>query len=261
MVNETIGRVSKGTKMDQVYLPKLREGLELGEYVVITSLNNQLTKLKKEKPFLYHIKEIESLKLQIIDKIFSIINKSVKDYNNIIITGSFLEKGFYFNDIDLLIITDEKINEDQIKKDIWGKLGLNGDFLVLDNKSLIHGLNSDPLYSMMLSKCISKKRLIYKIKKEVNYKLLDLHLLKSKTLLDSFEILSGKEKYYLTRNLISIKLFLENKKLSNEIVNHEIEKELKVSVNNIKENIIQSKEFIKNYKIIYNLLFEKIMDG
>ncbi len=261
MANEIISRISKGTKMDQVYLPKTRIGLEPGEYVVITPLNKKLEQLSYEKPFLYNIKEIEPIKLQIINEIFSIIEKHSKDYENIIITGSFLEKGFNFNDIDILLITNNKIPEKEIKSIILNKLGMKGDLLILNNKFLVQGLNSDPLYQMMLSNYISKKRLIYNIKKNIDYKILDLHLLKNKSLIDSFEILNGREKYYLIRNLISIKLFIENKKLSNDIVNKEIEKEFNLSINEIKQNLIDKNKLLPKYKKIYNIIFNKIMDN
>ena len=132
--------------------------------------------------------------------------------------------------------------------------------LVIDNKSLIKELNSDPLYQMMLSSCISKKRIIYKIKNKINYRVLDLHLLKSNLLLDNFDVLSGREKYYLIRNLLSIRLFMENKKLSNEIINKEIKTEFNLSVNKIKENMI-NRDFLPKYKKIYNNILDKIMEG
>lgn len=246
--------------MDQVYLPKTRIGLEPGEYVVVTPLNKKLDQISN-KPFFYNIKGLEPIKIQIINEIFSIIERNIKDYENMIITGSFLEKGFNFNDIDILIITDEKINKKEIKTIILNKSGIDPDILILNNKSLIQGLNTDPLYQMMLSSCISKKRLIYQIKKEINYKLLDLHLLKSKIFIDSFDVLTGREKYYLIRNLFSIKLFMQNKKLSSNIINKEIENEFDLSINEIKQNMIDKSKFLLKYKKIYSNLFNKIMDG
>ena len=38
------------------------------------------------------------------------------EYDNMIITGSFLEKGFKFNDIDVIIVSEEKIDADYIEK-------------------------------------------------------------------------------------------------------------------------------------------------
>lgn len=258
---DIIGRISKGTKMDQIYIPKIRTGLSPGDYVVITPLNKKITSETKEKFYFYNVKNIEPLKLIIVDNIFSIIEKKIKDYENIIITGSFLETSSDFKDIDIILIGNEKFDVKNIKNELEKYLGIKSDILHLDNKTLISGLNSDPLYQMMLSKCISKKRFIYKIKKKIHYKILDLHLLKSNSLLNNFEIMTGREKYYSVRNLVSIKLFLENKKLSNEIVNNEIENLFKIKVIDIKENIIDGSKFIKTYDGLYNLLFKKIMEG
>ena len=67
-----------------------------------------------------------------------------------------------------------------------------------------------------------KKRFVYKIKHKIDYKILDLHLLKSKLLIDNFDLLSGDEKYYLVRNLISISLYLQKKIVDKNRVDKEI---------------------------------------
>ena len=120
------------------------------------------------------------------------------------------------------------------------------------------GLSTDPLYQMMLSKCISKKRFIYNVKNEINYKVLDLHLLKSKAMNDNFGILNGSEKYYLTRNLISLFLYADGKKVSKETVDAEIKKIFNISVEKIKDNMVGN-SFLRKYKEIYNKAFIKIV--
>jgi len=85
---ELIAKISKGTKMDQIYIPKNRPGLSAGDYVIIKSLEVQKP---AENPYLYNIKSIEPVKLEIVNEIFGIIDKSL-DYANIIITGSFIEQ-------------------------------------------------------------------------------------------------------------------------------------------------------------------------
>ena len=46
---EIISRVSKGSKMDQIYIPKNRAGLTIGEYVVITPLSREIKKQENGK--------------------------------------------------------------------------------------------------------------------------------------------------------------------------------------------------------------------
>ncbi len=266
MVNRAgiIAKISKGTKMDQIYLPKIRSGLNTGEYVLIQQISaDEMTgekekTAKSSKPIFYNLKYLEPIKMQIIEKVFEIIGRESPE--NIIITGSFLEKGFNFNDIDVLVISNDT-NLSNLKKEIEKATGIPAHLIVMDNKTLIAGLSSDPLYEMMLSKSVSKKKVIFNIKRQMNYKLLDLNLLKSKTMIDNFEILNGYEKYYFTLNLISILLFINNKKISKKSVNNEIEKLFKISVKAIKDNMA-GKGFFDKYKEIYtktqNLIFNNI---
>ncbi len=256
---ELIAKISKGSVMDQVYLPKNRSGLSVGSFVVIKPLKQEKI---IENPFFYGIKRLEPIKIRVIEEIFWAINELVENYDNVIITGSFLDEGFNFDDVDVLVVSEEQINEALIKKEICSKTGIKPHLIVLDNKTLLRGLSTDPLYQSMLSKCVSKERIIYYFKPIINYKLLDLNLLKSKTLIDNFEILSGKEKYYLTRNLVSILLFLEKGKISKDQVENEIKNIFSLeSVNLLKNNLVDKKGFLKIYKRTYDKIFDKIMQN
>ncbi len=256
---ELIAKISKGSKMDQIYLPKNRAGLPNGQYVIIAPLERELKQKQEFKPLFYNIKSIEPLKLMIIENIFRIIEMISPE--NVIITGSFLEKGFRFNDIDILVIKERETNIKRLKEILEEEIGIKTHIISISNKTLISGLSTDPLYGLMLNRCISKKRIIIKGKRIIDYKLLDLQLLKSKTLIDNFDILNGEEKYYLSLNLVSIRLFIQNKKLSKESVNGEIEKNFNVKVENIKQNLIEKDKFIKKYKDFYNKTFNKIMEN
>ena len=258
-MTELIARISKGSKMDQIYLPKNRTGFSSGEYVLIMPLDKKIEeKTKRFKPYFYNLKSIEPIKFRIIEETFNLIDKNISA-ENIILTGSFLEPGFKFNDLDILIINEKKYNTETLRNQIENLIGIKTHILFLNNKTLLSGLSSDPLYSLMLSKCISKERLIFKTKREINYKLLDLNLLKSKTLPDNYEMLNGNEKYYLTLNMVSILLFKQGKKLSKEKVNGEIKRLFEVSIKDIKENLLDKQKFIKKYKEIYNNTFNLIM--
>ena len=252
---EMISKISKGSKMDQIYIPKNRSGLSIGSYVVITPLE---TEKVIEKPYFYNIKYIEPIKLEIINKIMKIIDE-LADNENIIITGSFLDKGFNFNDIDIILVGENKLNIKNIERVIENKIGIKIHFILLNNRALIGGLSTAPLYQMMLSKCISKKRFVYRVKHKIDYKILDLHLLKSKMLIDNFDILNGSEKYYLLRNMIAISLYLQNNKINKELVDNEIEQNFKGSIKEIRENMLDKNKFLKKYKTIYKKIFNKIM--
>ena len=256
---ELVSRISKGTRMDQVYIPKNRNGFDIGTYVVIKPLE---TEKVIKKPFFYNIKYIEPIKIGIIMGIFNTIGRIADKYENIIITGSFLDKGFNFSDIDIIIVSEDKLNKIQIKKSIEDMIKIKIHFIILNNKTLMEGLSIDPLYQMMLSKCIAKKRFIFKIDYKMDYKILDLHLLKSKLLINNFDYLNGIEKYYLTRNMIAIFLYIKHKKINKEIVDKEIEKLFNIKdIQEIKQNILDKNEFLRLYKKIYNNAFNKIMEN
>ncbi|MDO8563718.1 MAG: hypothetical protein Q7R87_01795 [Nanoarchaeota archaeon] len=258
---EVMAKISKGTLMDQIYIPKNRTGMETGSYVIIKPIAEKEKKEIKENLLFYNVHNIEPIKIEIVEKIMKIMDERV-EYDNIIIFGSFLKEGFEFKDIDVLILTEKEVNSKSIEKRIKKKIGLLAHLLSTTNTELRIGLETDPFYQMIISKCISKKRLIYNTKNKPNYKILDLHLLKSKVLIDSFEMLTGKEKYLLTRNMVAIKIYLANKKISPEILDKEIIFDFKLdSVNEIKDNMLKIRDFRDIYKSIYHKLFEKIMEG
>lgn len=256
---ELIAKVSKGSKMDQVYLPKNRAGFGIGTYAVLKPLN---TKKIAEKPFFYNIKAIEPVKIGIVSEIFDIIDSAAGNYENIIVTGSFLDAGFNFNDIDVIVISADKLNDGQIKRCIEDKIKIKMHVISLNNKTLILGLSTDPLYQAMLSRCIAKKRFVYRIKQKTDYKILDLHLLKSKILIDNFDYLDGNEKYYHIRNMVAISLYLQHKKIDNEKVDDEIKRVFNLrGIKEIKQNMLDKGAFIEKYEKIYKDTFNSIMEN
>ena len=265
MVNNEItiiGRISRGSKMDQIYLPKRRIGFIPGEYVIISPLVNPLGEKELSiKLNFYGLKKLEPVKVNLIEEIVKRIRNKVK-VDNIIFTGSFLEKGFRFNDIDILLISESEksIEISLIKKEIEEFSGIKPHLICLSNKTLSSGLSNDPLYNLMLSKCVSLNKIIFNVRRKINYKLLDLNLLKSKNLIENFNMLNGDEKYYLTLNMVSILMFIQNKKLSKEIVEKEIEKLFDIKINDLKGNIIEE-SFILKYKEIFNKTFSLVLDN
>lgn len=246
--------------MDQIYIPKIRSGFGVGEYVIVK-------RLKGEKPierlYFRNTNHIEPMKLETVKEIIKIIDKNVEN-ENVIITGSFLDKGFNFNDIDIMIITEIGENKktiNEIKAEITEKINIEPHLLILNNKILLDGLSKDPLYLLMLSRCISKKRFVYKIIRRINYKLLDLHLLKSKTLINNFDLFNGSDKYYSLRNMVAIYFFLENKKINKYSIEKEIKRIFSLDINKIKQNLINKEDFVKSYKLMYDEVYEKILDG
>lgn len=251
---ELISRISKGSKMDQIYIPKERlPGFELGAFVLIKPVLQKA----KHTPYYYNTSYLEPVKNIIIEEILDYFEQ----YDNTIITGSFLERGFDFEDLDVILITDKKTDDKGIEKYFNAKFGFNIHIIAMDFKVLLKGLSTDPLFKMMLSKFVSKKRVVFKTSDKINYKLLDLHLLKSKALMDNFDFLTGREKYRMTRNLFAILLFMDNKKINKESIDGEINGYFgKNAAKELKENLA-GRDFLKKYRNLYEKLFKRIMNG
>ena len=244
--------------MDQIYIPKKRIDFTVGSYVAIRPLET----VKEEiKPFFYNIKHLEPIKIKIIEEIFKNLSELIK-FDNIIITGSFLEEGFRFNDIDVILVNEEKIDTKQLVDLLESRMGPKFHLILISNKALIKGLSTDPLYMLMLSKCVTKTRFVYRAKPKINYKLLDLHLLKSKLLTDNFDFLTGDEKYEMTRNLAAINQFISKKEVTKDKVDLAINNFFgKKTVQKLKNNLLLTKDFLKKYKKVYNNTQNRILKG
>ena len=256
---ELISRISKGTKMDQIYIPKKRIDFTVGSYVAIRLL--ETTAEEEIKPFFYNIKHLEPIKTKIIKEIFKNLSQMIK-CDNIIITGSFLEEGFRFNDIDVILVSEEKIDTKQLVDLLGSRIGPKFHLILISNKALIKGLSTDPLYMLMLSKCVAKTRFVYGVKPKINYKLLDLHFLKSKLLTDNFDFLTGDEKYEMTRNLAAINQFISKKEVTKDKIDSAINNFFgNKTVQKLRNNLLLTKDFLKKYEKVYNDIQNKILKG
>jgi len=251
--------------MDQIYIPKQRPGMPSGSYVIIKDLDEALEKGKtKERLFYYHIKKIEPIKIKMIQEIVKDLDARIKN-ENIFIVGSFLQSGFHFNDIDVLIIRKDNRSHapaDALKDKIEGKIGLQAHIIIIDMPVLMQGLATDPMYEMMLSQSVARKRFVSRVKRKIDYKLLDLRLLKSKDIIENFDILSGEDKYYLIRNMAAIDLFIRGKRLNPEIVEKEISKVFQLkAIKEIKQNLLDKEGFIGKFNKEYERIFKSILLG
>lgn len=219
MVKTLIKKISKGARFNQIYLQKNEGiGFEPGKSVVISPLENIIA--KEPSIFEYNVK-LESLKREIVRLVFKIVD-SHGHYDNIIITGSFLEEGFNFEDIDILIINPVNMEKDKLKDSIEQNIGVNPHLILIDSESFNKGLKRDPLFRLMIDRYVSIKRAIFRKDRELNYKLLDIYLLKNKNLIEGYDLFSIKQRKKLLRDFISIKLFSENKEVTIKSIEKEI---------------------------------------
>ena len=245
--------------MDQIYIPKQRAmGFEVGTAVLIEPALQKVS--GKPKLNYYHVERLAPIKIAVIERIFEYFEQ-VANVDNVLVAGSFLEPGFEFQDIDIVVLTEKSVNNTAMKAHFKATLGIDIHLIILPLKELLRGIASDPLFQMLLSRFIAKKRLVVLKSRLIKYKLLDLQLLESKALIDGFDFLNGREKYKLTRNAVAIACFLDNKPLNSCFIDKEIERHFgEASVISIKENNI-SPEFLLNYKLFHKKLFKRILEG
>jgi len=218
MVQKLIKKISKGTRFNQIYLQKNEGiGFEPGKSVVISPLEDII--VKEPAIFEYNVK-LESLKREIVKLVFKIVD-SWGYYDNIIITGSFLDEGFNFEDIDIIIINPGNMEKEKLKNSIEENTGISPHLIFIDSESFNKGIKRDPLFRLMVDRYVSAKRAIFRKDREINYKLLDIYLLKNKNLIEGYDLFSIKQRKKLLRDFISIKLFSENKEVTIENIEKE----------------------------------------
>lgn len=256
---ELIRKISMGSRMNQIYIPKEKIGFNAGAYVVIKPIaTSEIT----GRLFSYGSLHLSSLKTKIAEQIFRIILR-VAEVENIFIVGSFLEEGYNFNDIDIIIIAGKRdIDKNKISAEIEEDIGVQAHLIVCDYPTLARGINSDPLFELMMSRYISIKRWITKKIRTFDYKKLDLQLFKSRALDKNFDYLTGKQKYDFIRNLIALKLFIEGERLTYHNLDNEVKKSFSIKKGEILNNMIADrKALIKIYNSIFKSLEKTILKG
>ena len=259
MVQKLIKKISKGARFNQIYLQKNEGiGFKPGNSVVISPLEDIIA--KEPAIFEYKVK-LESLKREIVKSLFKIVD-SHGNFNNIIITGSFLDEGFNFEDIDIIIINPGNMEKDKLKDSIEQNIGISPHLILIDSESFNRGIKRDPLFRLMVDRYVSAKRAIFRKDRKLNYKLLDIYLLKNKNLIEGYDLFSIKQRKKLLRDFISIKLFSENR----EVTIKNIEKETnRLFGKDIIENLFyygnneEKHEFIAKLKKEFNKLENHIL--
>jgi len=260
MVKELVKKISKGTRFNQIYLQKSEGlGFESGKTVIIRALADAIA---KELPIFEYNVKLNSLKKEIVKTIFKIIDNN-GSYDNIIITGSFLDEGFNFEDIDIIII-NPKIDKSALKDSIRQSIGIAPHLILIDSESFNKGIRRDPLFRLMVDRYVSIKRAIFHKDKKANYKLLDIYLIKNRNLVDGYDLLSIKQRKKLLRDFISIKLFVDDKEVTIKNIKNEIER---IFGNEVIEKLFYygdgeaKQEFIANLKKEFNKLEKRILEN
>jgi len=240
-----VHKVSKGTRFNQIYIPKEMERVfEVGDLVEI--------KLIEKKSKLYYSKNLKKLgefKERLIQEIFNSLKK-FNEIKQIFVVGSFLTKIDY-NDIDLILVLKDKALtnknfKDKLNNILISKLQFRFHLLLIPENKFFELEKICPLTRNMLFYFVSDKP--FEISKET---ILDKNHIKFLLMMpeDLLEIKSNSRVFYDNlRRIITIEMFLENKTYNLDV----IESELKKLFGEALFNYLRNNEPIDD-KIITNL--------
>ncbi len=217
MLVKFIKNVSKGSRFNQVYIPKDMENLiEVGDEVEV--------RLVKKSSSLYYpknLKKMSEFKESLIRGIFSFFIENF-DIVAVFVVGSFLTEKVNYNDIDIVLVTDKKINdfEEIAYNKLIEKFNLKFHLLAIEEKKFLDLLKICPLTRSMFSKFICNKPFSIGKEKIIDKKHIKFLLMMPYDLLDIK--LSSRSFFDCIRRLITIERFLKNKNLGAEDINNEI---------------------------------------
>ena len=230
-------RISKGSRFNQIYIPKeMERTFKVGNLVEIRLIEKELFYSKNLK--------LGEFKEKLIKEIFSFLSQ-YKQIEQSYIVGSFLTSKADYNDIDIILIAKKDIKE--VHNYLTDKFNLKFHVICMTKENLEKLLRIDPLTRSMFYYCASHDKLP-EFKKEIDKKHLQFLLMMPEDLL---EINTSSKLYYDSlRRLLTIEKFLENKSEDPQEINRELQKL-------IKPNMLLS---LKANEIIEGKALEEIRD-
>ena len=198
-----IHKISKGSRFNQIYIPKEMNGVfEIGDVVEIKLLS-------KKEIFYYskNLKKLSNYKEKLVKEIFSFLS-DFSDIKHIFIIGSFLTNKIDYNDVDILLISNKNI-EIEVYNKLIDKFNIKFHIISISEERFEYLQYSCPLTRSMLSYFVSNKEfnLPEEIKVDKNH---IRYLLMTPE--DLLKVNPGSRAYYDSiRRLITVENFLENK--------------------------------------------------
>jgi len=211
--------VSKGSRFNQVYIPKsMEKTIEPGDLVEV--------RLLKKRFRLFYSKNLQKLtefKESIIKRIFSITGE-FENVETTFIVGSFLAEKIDYNDIDVVLLVSKKSEslEKEVYSQLVNELNLKFHILAIEKQRFGHLIEACPLTRVMFSSFISSKETAIPEKRVIDKNHIKFLLMMPSDLLEIK--LSSRAFYDSLRRLITIEKFLDNQALDVKIINSELNK-------------------------------------
>lgn len=231
--------VSKGSRFNQVYVPRNMENLiEVGDEVEV--------RLLQKKAKLYYSKGLKNLsefKENLIKGIFFCINE-IADADYVFIVGSFLTEKVNYNDIDVVLVGSSR-SEDYIYNKLIDKINLKFHIISVEKKKLEDLLHICPLTRVMLSKFICNREFAMPEEKAVDKKHIQFLLMMPQDLLEIR--LGGRAFFDNIRRLVTIERFLKDKNSDIKEINDDLKRLIEP---NLYEQIRHNEEIDDNTILI-----------
>lgn len=247
-------RVSKGTRFNQIYIP-----LEMSNYFQSGDLV-EVTLLEKKNPIYYSpsltkLAKISEFKENLIKNIFLELGE-YKEISQIFVIGSFLTQKQDYNDIDLLLISDKR-PEEEVYKNLVNKFELKFHVISIPKDKFENLQKYCPLTRSMLYYFASNSE--FKLPKEtqINKDHIRFLLMMPEDILTI--ALKSRVFYDSLRRLLAIERFLEGRSLDPLDTNKEIQTFIGQNLTkDIRNNESINNETIKKLRSIIKSKLNKI---
>jgi len=247
-----IHKVSKGTRFNQIYIPKSMElNFQAGDIVEVTLLEKSIS-IHYSK----NLTKLSDFKVELIKNIFSKLD-NFREIKQIFIIGSFLTQKQDYNDIDIILIS-EKNFEKEVYETLIEKFELKFHIMTILENNFKSLQKYCPMTRSMLYYFVSNKKFNLPKDTELNKNHIKFLLMMPEDLLTIK--LKPRVFYDSLRRLSTIERFLENRSLNPLDINKEIKnilgEKIAIDIRNnedINEDVIKKlRDIIKSkLKIIY----------
>src|SRR3989344_4421549 len=213
-------QVSKGTRFNQIYIPREHRGeFEVGDVVQVKLINK-----KNRLHYSPKLHKLSEFKEKIIQDIFSEASK-FKDIEQVFIFGSFLTKKVDYNDIDIILISDKEKIEDKFYNTLTDKLNMKFHIVSFKGEGLEKQLRISTLLRSMFYYFISNKPFSVSKDKEIDVNHIKYLIWFPEDLL---KVELDSENFYESlRRLICAEYFLKDKDIApdkiDEVIKDDIE--------------------------------------
>jgi len=233
-----VHKVSKGSRFNQIYVPKEMESVfDIGDIVEVRLLEKSL-KLCYSKNLL----KLTEFKEKLISEIFSFLSK-FKEIEQIFVVGSFLTQKIEYNDIDIVVITDNKKIEETVYNKLVDRFNLKFHVISISKKNLSSLEQICPLTRSMFYYNISNKEFNLSLDKKIDKKHIEFLLMMPE---DILEINVNSRVFYDNmRRLITIEGFLEGK--DEDPI--KVDDELKILIGELLFNYVKNNENLDTKEI------------